>query len=201
MVHVRFAALPAHVRTARLIAAAVARRAGVDESLLDEVRLAVGEACSRAVGLHEQHAPHELVALELSCDDARFVVEVTDVAPADSGRAPVDLRALDPERLAAPSDEDAGEPAAGGDAGAADADVGTGSGGAGNAVEGPADAPGPSRAAAARRAERVPDLLPAGFGLGVIVGLVDDVRITHDTPGSRVRMSWPVGQEHGARRA
>ena len=46
---VRFTALPAHVRTARLVAAAVARRCGLDEAVLDEVRLAVGEACSRAV--------------------------------------------------------------------------------------------------------------------------------------------------------
>ena len=48
-VEVSFTALPAHVRTARLVATAVARRSGVAESLLDEVRLAVGEACSRAV--------------------------------------------------------------------------------------------------------------------------------------------------------
>jgi serine/threonine-protein kinase RsbW len=48
-VEVSFTALPAHVRTARLVATAVARRSGVDEALLDEVRLAVGEACSRAV--------------------------------------------------------------------------------------------------------------------------------------------------------
>ena len=39
----------AHVRTARLIAAAMARRSGVGEDVLDEVRLAVGEACARAV--------------------------------------------------------------------------------------------------------------------------------------------------------
>jgi serine/threonine-protein kinase RsbW len=32
----------AHVRTARLIAAAMARRSGVGEDVLDEVRLAVG---------------------------------------------------------------------------------------------------------------------------------------------------------------
>ena len=48
-VEVTFTPLPAHVRTARLVATAVARRSGVDETLLDEVRLAVGEACSRAV--------------------------------------------------------------------------------------------------------------------------------------------------------
>src|SRR4029450_124954 len=49
---IRFRALPAPVRTARLVAAAAARRAGVDEQLLDEIRLAVGEACSRGVGGH-----------------------------------------------------------------------------------------------------------------------------------------------------
>src|SRR5512135_3885747 len=75
-VHVRFAALPAHVRTARLIAAAVARRAGVDEASLDEVRLAVGEACSRAVRLHQLHDPSALVALTLVSEPGRFVVDV-----------------------------------------------------------------------------------------------------------------------------
>ena len=45
-VELLFSALPEHVRTARLVAAAVARRAGVDEAVLDEVRLAVGEACT-----------------------------------------------------------------------------------------------------------------------------------------------------------
>jgi len=45
-VELRFSALPEHVRTARLVAAAVARRAGVDEAVLDELRLAVGEACA-----------------------------------------------------------------------------------------------------------------------------------------------------------
>ncbi|MFD0854548.1 ATP-binding protein, partial [Actinomadura adrarensis] len=46
-VELSFSALPVHVRTARLIVTAVARRSGVAEALLDEVRLAVGEACSR----------------------------------------------------------------------------------------------------------------------------------------------------------
>ena len=71
---------PAHVRTARLVAVAVARQCGVSESLLDEIRLAVGEACSRAVGLHRVHAPTALVAIEFF-DDARFGVAVRDCAP------------------------------------------------------------------------------------------------------------------------
>ena len=40
-VEMTFTPLPAHVRTARLVATAVARRSGVAEALLDEVRLAV----------------------------------------------------------------------------------------------------------------------------------------------------------------
>ncbi|GGU71880.1 anti-sigma regulatory factor [Streptomyces albospinus] len=77
-VELRFSALPEHVRTARLVAAAVARRAGVDEAVLDEVRLAVGEACSRAVGLHESHgiaAPVRVVLIE---DEKKFSIEVGD---------------------------------------------------------------------------------------------------------------------------
>ena len=67
-VELRFSALPAHVRTARLVAAAVALRSGVDESVLDEVRLAVGEACSRAVHLHRRHCPDRPVLVTLADD-------------------------------------------------------------------------------------------------------------------------------------
>jgi anti-sigma regulatory factor (Ser/Thr protein kinase) len=41
---------PALVRTVRLVAAAVARRASADEDSVEEVRLAVGEACALLVG-------------------------------------------------------------------------------------------------------------------------------------------------------
>jgi serine/threonine-protein kinase RsbW len=79
-VELSFTPLPAHVRTARLVAAAVARRSGVDESLLDEVRLAVGEACSRAVEEHRLHCPTEPVRLALTEQAGRFEVEVTDTS-------------------------------------------------------------------------------------------------------------------------
>jgi serine/threonine-protein kinase RsbW len=77
-VEVSFTALPAHVRTARLVATAVARRSGVAESLLDEVRLAVGEACSRAVEAHQLHCPNKPVRIALTDVAGRFEVEVTD---------------------------------------------------------------------------------------------------------------------------
>ncbi|MEU3555267.1 ATP-binding protein [Streptomyces fragilis] len=73
--------LPAHVRTARLVAAAVARRAGVDEAVLDEVRLAVGEACSRAVGLHRGSGLGSPVRIALTDEEKLFSIEVADDAP------------------------------------------------------------------------------------------------------------------------
>ncbi|MFI9203928.1 ATP-binding protein [Streptomyces sp. NPDC053048] len=80
-VELLFSALPEHVRTARLVAAAVARRAGVDEAVLDEVRLAVGEACSRAVGLHVSQGISSPVRVVLTEDEKKFSIEVADDAP------------------------------------------------------------------------------------------------------------------------
>ncbi|WP_329412267.1 ATP-binding protein [Streptomyces sp. NBC_00704] len=89
-VELRFSALPEHVRTARLVAAAVARRAGVDEAVLDEVRLAVGEACSRAVGLHQSVGITAPVKVQLIEEEKQFSIEVGDEAPrsAPGDRAP-----------------------------------------------------------------------------------------------------------------
>ncbi|THA83117.1 ATP-binding protein [Streptomyces sp. A0592] len=84
-VELRFSAQPEHVRTARLVAAAVARRAGVEEAVLDEVRLAVGEACSRAVGLHRSNGLTAPVRVVLTEEDKTFSIEVGDEVPGPSG--------------------------------------------------------------------------------------------------------------------
>ena len=76
-VELRFSALPAHVRTARLVATAVARRCGLEEAVLDEVRLAVGEACSRAVHLHRAHCPDRPVTVTLNAVDTQSGVALT----------------------------------------------------------------------------------------------------------------------------
>lgn len=88
-VELLFSALPEHVRTARLVAAAVARRAGVDEAVLDEVRLAVGEACTRAVGLHRLNEVELPVRVLLTEEEKQFSIEVGDEAPEASSGAPV----------------------------------------------------------------------------------------------------------------
>ncbi|HXZ74150.1 MAG TPA: ATP-binding protein [Streptosporangiaceae bacterium] len=145
-VEVTFTPLPAHVRTARLVATAVARRSGVDEALLDEVRLAVGEACSRAVEAHRRHCPAEPVRVEMTDTDERFVVVVSDHAPTAPAAPP--------------------------------APASTGGDGAGR------DDP-PARDQDGAMA------IPAGFGLAVISGLADDVRVSSTSSGVSVRMSWP----------
>src|ERR1700761_4383690 len=80
-VEVTFTPLPVHVRTARLVATAGARRSGVAESLLDEVRLALGEACSRAVEAHQRHCPGQPIRVALTDDGEQFEVVVTDAVP------------------------------------------------------------------------------------------------------------------------
>ena len=149
-VEVTFTPLPAHVRTARLVATAVARRSGVDESLLDEVRLAVGEACSRAVEAHRRHCPAEPVRIEMTDQDQRFVVTVSDHAPTVPARSPAP--ATDNGIHDAAGHDGAGYEAIGLDGGLA---------------------------------------IPAGFGLAVISGLAEHVRVLSTSSGVSVRMSWP----------
>lgn len=97
-VEVTFTPLPAHVRTARLVATAVARRCGVSESLMDEVRLAVGEACSRAVEAHAVQCPEEPVRVALSSQAGRFEIEVVNLgtAPGPVGGGPGGDAAITP---------------------------------------------------------------------------------------------------------
>ncbi|MEU9982574.1 ATP-binding protein [Streptomyces sp. NPDC050856] len=103
-VELRFSAQPEHVRTARLVAAAVARRAGVDEAVLDEVRLAVGEACSRAVGLHRSNGVTSPVRVVLTEEEKTFSIEVGDEVPG-AGVAAADAAGVPGARSAAPAED------------------------------------------------------------------------------------------------
>ncbi|MER8233397.1 ATP-binding protein [Streptomyces sp. NPDC101490] len=103
-VELRFSAQPEHVRTARLVAAAVARRAGVDEAVLDEVRLAVGEACSRAVGLHRGNGVTTPIRVVLTEDEKTFSIAVGDEVPG-AGVAAADAAGVPGARSSAPAEE------------------------------------------------------------------------------------------------
>ena len=135
-VELSFSPLPAHVRTARLIASTVGRRVGLDESLVDEVKLAVGEACVRAVGVQRTSGLGDDVVVRFADDDGVFTVTVHDCAPAETEVVVPDLS--EAQQL--------------------DLD----------------------------------DALPTGFGLAVVAGLVDDVEVTSEGPGTVVRMRWPL---------
>jgi anti-sigma regulatory factor (Ser/Thr protein kinase) len=82
LVELTLAPLPAHVRTARLVGVAAARRAGLQPDLVDELRLAVGEAASRAVGLHVRYAQGKPVRITVTDDPAGLTITVTDQGPA-----------------------------------------------------------------------------------------------------------------------
>jgi len=91
-VRLTFSPDPAYVRTVRMVAVAVARRAGVADELLDEIRLAIGEACTRAVKVHRRDGLADPIAVTIS-DGApdrgrggRFTVCVTDRGPAEAAR-------------------------------------------------------------------------------------------------------------------
>ncbi|NAZ82557.1 ATP-binding protein [Kineococcus sp. R8] len=92
----RFSPLAEHVRTARLVAVSVARRAGFEEGQLDEIRIAIGEACARAVG---RTTVDGLVDMHLCDDGARLEVVVVERG-ADGAVLPVTGVGEDPLALA-----------------------------------------------------------------------------------------------------
>lgn len=91
-VELRFRPSAEHVRTARLVAVAVARRAGFDEARLDEVRLAVGEICARAVRRCEAAGVADAVQVMLDDGAGNLAVDVVDGAGTDAqAEEPVSL--------------------------------------------------------------------------------------------------------------
>jgi serine/threonine-protein kinase RsbW len=177
-VEMTFTPLPTHVRTARLVATAVARRSGVAEAFLDEVRLAVGEACSRAVEVHREHCPEEPVRVALTGSSGRFEVVVTNSA-------------------AHASDLDLHGPGTGP---ARNGGSAAGAGGLAQAhIQDRQKHPATQavETAAVPTDTAFPHDLPQELGLAVIVGLADDVEVSRTGDGLSIRMSWPSGGAAG----
>ena len=86
-VRISFTPDPAYVRTVRTVAVAVARRVGVSNELLDEVRLAIGEACTRAIGVHRREGLADPIEVAMGLRGvARFTVGITDRGSAEAAR-------------------------------------------------------------------------------------------------------------------
>lgn len=164
-------ALPAHVRTARLMAATVARRAGIAASAIDEIRLAVGEACSRAVAAHKLHCPTQPILLQLIDGSGADPVsdprtDTTSRATRANGSATRRFEVVVSDRAPSKdSDETANhvEPILDG-----------------LFLDGDDTPPG-----------GISGFSP-GLGLAVITGLADEVSIEPQDLGTVVRMSWPL---------
>lgn len=87
----------AHVRVVRLVAVALARLLEVDEDLVEDIRLVVGEACTRAVAAHLQHGLDEPIHISFDRLDGGpgLAATVTDAVglPEARGDAAMDLLA------------------------------------------------------------------------------------------------------------
>ena len=83
---------PALVRTVRLVAAAVARRTSQDEEFVEEVRLAVGEACALLVGHDVLRPSPSPVEVRMRVEDRLrvSVVAVGSVAGQDAPTSDID---------------------------------------------------------------------------------------------------------------
>jgi serine/threonine-protein kinase RsbW len=68
----------AYVGVVRLAITSLARSAGIDEEALDDLRIAVSEACTNAVLSNEQSGSEERVAVSWRVEDGGAVIEVSD---------------------------------------------------------------------------------------------------------------------------
>ncbi len=164
-VELHISALPINVRTARLVAAALSRRVGLDAVVIDEVKLAVGEACSRAVSLHRSEGVTEPIIVQFRDDYEMLEIAVYDCGPAGAllpaGEASFDggsdAVAEEAAHLLEAATSSAQEPAY------------------------------------LERAVDVSSLAPR-LGLAMIAGLVDDMSVEDrsEPVGTVVTMRWPI---------
>ena len=171
-VELHISALPINVRTARLVAAALSRRMGIDAVVIDEVKLAVGEACSRAVTVHRSEGISEPIVVQFRDDNDALEISVLDCGPVGA--------------LLPASGDAAIDSSSGGDALAEEA---------ANLLE--AAASSAQEPAYLERTVDVASLAPR-LGLAMIAGLVDDMSVEDrsepDEPaGTVVTMRWQIG--------
>ncbi|HEX8100033.1 MAG TPA: ATP-binding protein [Actinomycetota bacterium] len=78
---IAFPPRPEYVRTVRHTVAALARLNGVSEDLVEDIKLAVSEACTNAVQINADLGEPERVEVRASADLDAMVIEVLDRGP------------------------------------------------------------------------------------------------------------------------
>jgi serine/threonine-protein kinase RsbW len=71
-------AVPAYVNTARLFVGAVARHFGIDEGSVDDLKLAVSEACNGAIRVRRAEAEDRPIRIASMKEEASLLIEVED---------------------------------------------------------------------------------------------------------------------------
>jgi serine/threonine-protein kinase RsbW len=77
----------AYVRVVRLAIASLARSAGLGEEAVDDLKIAVSEACANAVISHEASGTDDAVKVHWEQQAENLVIEVLDSAPAPEHEA------------------------------------------------------------------------------------------------------------------
>jgi anti-sigma regulatory factor (Ser/Thr protein kinase) len=167
-VELHITALPVNVRTARLVAAALGRRMGLDAVVIDEVKLAVGEACSRAVSVHRSAGVSQSIVIEFRDDYDILEISVLDCGPTGAllpGSGDGTASGADAEEVVAEEAAHLLESAA-------------------SSAQEPAYV---------QRTVDVASIAPR-LGLAMIAGLVDDMSVEDrsDPGGTVVTMRWPT---------
>ena len=67
-----------YVGVVRLVLASIARTAGLDEERLDDLKIAVSEACANAVLSNQQGSPESPVTIVWTDTPERLTIEVSD---------------------------------------------------------------------------------------------------------------------------
>ena len=80
----------AYVVVARLVLSSLARAAELEEGAVDDLKIAVSEACANAVLSHEQSGTDAPVSIAWDEDPGRIVVQVGDRGPAYEPSRPDD---------------------------------------------------------------------------------------------------------------
>jgi anti-sigma regulatory factor (Ser/Thr protein kinase) len=80
----------AYVAIVRLVVTALARGAGLEEEAVEELRIALSEACTNSVLTHEESSIEEPVAVHWMEETDRVIVEVCDRGPAPGEETPRD---------------------------------------------------------------------------------------------------------------
>lgn len=78
---IEFPAKPQYVRAARHTVAALARMRDADDELVEDIKLAVSEACTRAVATNQETASSDPVRVQVYVQDNSLAVEVLDRGP------------------------------------------------------------------------------------------------------------------------